>query len=85
MLPPRPLLVGFAGQILWPLGLITLPIAIYDYRGHLSLTIVVDFMITRASSPYNIILGSPGLRKFSAIPYTLHYLKKSKCKKVLPL
>nr|GEW95853.1 reverse transcriptase domain-containing protein [Tanacetum cinerariifolium] len=66
MRPPTTPLFGFAGQISWPLGLITLPITIYDYRGHISKKIVVDFMIIRAPLLYNIILGRPGLMKLSA-------------------
>ncbi|GJR10204.1 hypothetical protein Tco_0792856 [Tanacetum coccineum] len=34
--PPTTPLVGFAGQISWPLGLLTLPITLHDYRGHIS-------------------------------------------------
>ena len=57
MSPPTAPLIGFAGQLSWPLGSITLPVTVYDYRGYLSKTIEVDFMIIRAPSPYNIILG----------------------------
>nr|GFA01800.1 reverse transcriptase domain-containing protein [Tanacetum cinerariifolium] len=78
-LPTVPL-VGFAGQISRPLGLITLTITIYDYRGHISQTIVVDFMIIRAPLPYNIILGRPGLMKLGAVASTLHSLIKFQTK-----
>ncbi|GKD93578.1 reverse transcriptase domain-containing protein [Tanacetum coccineum] len=80
MRPPTAPLVGFARQISWPLGLITLPITIYDYHGHTSQTIVVDFMIIRAPSPYNIILGRSGLMKLGAIASTLHSLMKFRTK-----
>ncbi|GKC48866.1 hypothetical protein Tco_1071611 [Tanacetum coccineum] len=59
--PPTTQLVGFAEQVSWLLGLITLPITLHDYRGHISKTVMVDFMIVRAPSPYNIILGRPGM------------------------
>ncbi|GKC80930.1 hypothetical protein Tco_1136647 [Tanacetum coccineum] len=80
MRPPAAPLVGFAGQILWPLGLITLSITIYDYRGHTSQTIVVDFMIIRALLPYNTILGRSGLMKLGAVVSTLHSLMKFRTK-----
>ncbi|GKB73826.1 reverse transcriptase domain-containing protein [Tanacetum coccineum] len=69
-------LVGFAGQISWPLGLITLPVTVRDYRGHVSKTITAEFMIIRAPSPYNIILGWPGMMKLGAVASTLHALLK---------
>ena len=71
-------LVGFAGQVSWPLGLITLPITLCDYRGHVSRTVITDFMIVRAPSPYKIILGRPGMMKFGAVASTLHALVKFK-------
>nr|GEX42501.1 hypothetical protein [Tanacetum cinerariifolium] len=80
MRQPTAPLVGFAGQISWPLGLITLPITIYEYCGHISQTIVVDFMIIRGPSPYNIILGRPGLMKLDAVASTLHSLMKFQTK-----
>lgn len=70
------LLIGFAGQISWPLGSITLPVTIYNYRVYLSQTLLVDFMIVQAPSPYNIILGYLGLRKLGALSSALHSLMK---------
>nr|GEW73713.1 reverse transcriptase domain-containing protein [Tanacetum cinerariifolium] len=64
------------GQSLWPLGVITLPLTIYDYSGRGSKTIVVDFMVVQAPSPYNAILGRPGMKKLRAIASTLHSLIK---------
>ncbi|GKC41415.1 hypothetical protein Tco_1059137 [Tanacetum coccineum] len=74
--PPTTPLVGFARQVSWPLGLVTLLITLYDYRGLISKTIMVDFMIVREPSPYNIILGRPGLMKLDAVAFTLHALMK---------
>lgn len=76
MLPPTTPLSGFVGQLSWPLGLITLPITIYDYGGRFNQTIEVDFMVVRAPSTYNIILRRLGLQKLGAIPSTLHSLMK---------
>nr|GEZ16395.1 hypothetical protein [Tanacetum cinerariifolium] len=74
--PPTTLLVGFSGHVSWPLGLVTLPITLYDYRSHTSKTIMVEFMIVRSPSPYNIILGRSRLRQLGAVASTLHALIK---------
>ncbi|GKC94132.1 hypothetical protein Tco_1159574 [Tanacetum coccineum] len=48
----------------------------YDYRGRGSKTIAVEFMVVQALSPYNAILGRPGMKKLGAIASTLHALIK---------
>ncbi|GKA15122.1 reverse transcriptase domain-containing protein [Tanacetum coccineum] len=55
-------LVDFAGQVSWPLGIITVPLTLFYYNGNGSKTIMTDFMIVRAPSPYNVILGVAVLR-----------------------
>ncbi|PWA39692.1 reverse transcriptase domain-containing protein [Artemisia annua] len=74
--PPTTPLIGFAGQPLWPLGVITLPLTMYDNNGGGSKTIVVDFLVVQAPSPYNAILGPPGMKKLGAIASTVHALLK---------
>ncbi|GJZ23750.1 hypothetical protein Tco_0561209 [Tanacetum coccineum] len=69
------------GEISWPLGLITLPITLYDYRDDVSKTVMIKFMIVRAPSPYNIILGRLGLMQFGAVASTLHALMKFQTEK----
>nr|GEX51306.1 hypothetical protein [Tanacetum cinerariifolium] len=81
MQPLTSQLIGFAGKVSWPLGLITLPITLYDYRGHINKTVMADFMVVRASSPYNITLGRPGMIKFSAVTSTLDALGKFQTEK----
>ncbi|GJW94208.1 hypothetical protein Tco_0173880 [Tanacetum coccineum] len=51
-------------------------ITLHDYRSHISKTVMVDFMIVRAPSPYNIILGRPGMMQLGAVASTLHALVK---------
>ncbi|GJU96072.1 retrotransposon gag domain-containing protein [Tanacetum coccineum] len=71
----RPLtspLIGFAGQVLWPHGIITIPFTLFDYEGKGNKTITTDFMVVRAPSPYNIILGRPGMKQLGAITSTIH-------------
>ncbi|GJW34757.1 reverse transcriptase domain-containing protein [Tanacetum coccineum] len=45
--PSTTQLVGFAGQVSWPLGLITLPITLHDYRGHISKTVMGGIAIIK--------------------------------------
>lgn len=54
---PTSPLIGFEGQLLWPLGIITIPLTLFDYSGRGSKTVSADFMVVRAPSLYNVILG----------------------------
>ncbi|GKE83305.1 hypothetical protein Tco_1553305, partial [Tanacetum coccineum] len=45
--PPTTPLVGFAEQVSWPLGLIILPITLYDCSGHISKTIMAGIAIIK--------------------------------------
>lgn len=74
--PPESPLIGFAGQKLWPIGVVTLHLTLSDYMGKGSKIIMTEFMIIRAPSPYNMILGRPGMRRLGAISSTIHSLIK---------
>ncbi|GJY42015.1 reverse transcriptase domain-containing protein [Tanacetum coccineum] len=63
-------LVGFAGEIAKPLGKIDLEVC-FGNEG-LSRRMSITFLVVRAPSPYNIILGRPGLKALHAIPSTIH-------------
>ncbi|GKA04926.1 hypothetical protein Tco_0684046, partial [Tanacetum coccineum] len=63
-------------QLLSPLRIITNPLTLFDYNGKGSKTIMTYFMIVRAPSPYNVILGWPGMRQLGAIASTVHSLIK---------
>ncbi|GJY88246.1 reverse transcriptase domain-containing protein [Tanacetum coccineum] len=52
------------------------PFTFLDYTGKGSKTITTDFMIVRAPSPYNVILGRPGIRQLGTIASTIHSLIK---------
>ncbi|GKD35338.1 reverse transcriptase domain-containing protein [Tanacetum coccineum] len=73
---PLVIKADIGGQSLWSLGVITLPLTMYDYPGRGSKTIAVKFMVVQAQSPYNTILGRPGMKKLGAIASTLHALIK---------
>ncbi|GJW01094.1 reverse transcriptase domain-containing protein [Tanacetum coccineum] len=67
-------LVGFAGEVSKPLGKIDLEVC-FGNEG-LSRRTSMKFIIIRAPSPYNIILGRPGLKILHAIPSTIHSMIK---------
>ncbi|GJW63981.1 hypothetical protein Tco_0115865 [Tanacetum coccineum] len=54
------------------------------YAGKGSRTITTDFMIVRAPSPYNVILGRPRMRQLGAIASTIHSLiKEQECETIV--
>ncbi|GJS12675.1 reverse transcriptase domain-containing protein [Tanacetum coccineum] len=74
MVPATTSLVGFSGEIKWPLGQITLLVKVGDDEH--STSTWMDFMVVRSTSPFNGIIGRPGLRKIKAVPSTTHGMIK---------
>ena len=74
--PPSAPVVGFAGQSVWPLGKIHLPFTLTDWDSGNRKTILAEFIIIRAPSRYNAILGRTGLYQLQAIASTIHGLLK---------
>nr|GEV87692.1 hypothetical protein [Tanacetum cinerariifolium] len=56
-------LIGFSGDVIWPIGQIQLLVTIGDEEHS-------------ASSPYNEIIGMPGVRKKQGVPSTAHGMLK---------
>ncbi|GJR53487.1 reverse transcriptase domain-containing protein [Tanacetum coccineum] len=67
-------LVGFAGKISKLLGKIELEVCFGN--NDLCRRTSMKFIVVRAPSPYNIILGRPGLKTLRAIPSTIHSMMK---------
>nr|GEV27383.1 reverse transcriptase domain-containing protein [Tanacetum cinerariifolium] len=67
-------LVGFSGEIIWPLGQISLLVRVGDEEHSTSTR--MNFMVVRSSSPYNGIIGRPRVRKIRAIPSITHEMIK---------
>ncbi|KAL0312891.1 UNVERIFIED_CONTAM: hypothetical protein Sradi_5688400 [Sesamum radiatum] len=63
-------LTGFSGEMIEPLGEVTLPLSLGSYPKRS--TKLVKFLVVKAPSAYNIILGRPSLNLFRAIASTLH-------------
>ncbi|GJZ78016.1 reverse transcriptase domain-containing protein [Tanacetum coccineum] len=66
--------VGFSGEIIWPLGQVSLLVKIGDDEH--STFAWMNFMVVRSHSPYNGIIGRPGVRRIKAIPSTAHGMLK---------
>ncbi|KAL0441205.1 UNVERIFIED_CONTAM: hypothetical protein Sradi_0059400 [Sesamum radiatum] len=58
-------LTGFSGEMIEPLGEVTLPLSLGSYPKRS--TKMVKFLVVKAPSAYNIILGRPSLNLFRAI------------------
>ncbi|GJW47866.1 reverse transcriptase domain-containing protein [Tanacetum coccineum] len=74
MVPATTSLVGFSGEIKWPLGQITLLVKVGDDEH--STSTWMDFMVVRSTYPFNGIIGRPGLRKIKAVSSTTHEMIK---------
>nr|GEW23340.1 reverse transcriptase domain-containing protein [Tanacetum cinerariifolium] len=55
-------LIGFSREIIWPMGQMSLQVKIGD--GKHSTSTWMNFVVVRSPSPYNVIIGRPGVRKF---------------------
>nr|GEU38378.1 hypothetical protein [Tanacetum cinerariifolium] len=67
-------LIGFSGEITWPLGQLSLLVKIRD--GDISTSAWMNFVVVRSSSPYNGIIERPGVRKIQAVLSTAHRMLK---------
>ncbi|GJV20919.1 reverse transcriptase domain-containing protein [Tanacetum coccineum] len=67
-------LIGFNGEIIWPMGQISLPVKIRDAEH--STSTWMNFVVVRSPSPYNGIIGRPGVRNIQAVPSTAHRMLK---------
>nr|GEW64020.1 reverse transcriptase domain-containing protein [Tanacetum cinerariifolium] len=67
-------LVGFSGETIWPLRQLRLLVTIGDAQHYTKAW--MNFMIVRSPSPYNNIIGRPGIREIQAVPSTAHGMLK---------
>nr|GEU47033.1 reverse transcriptase domain-containing protein [Tanacetum cinerariifolium] len=74
MVPATTSLTGFSGETIWPLGQLRLLVIIGD-ANH-STRAWMSFMIVRSFSPYNGIIGRPGIREIQAVPSTVYGMLK---------
>ncbi|GJW37299.1 hypothetical protein Tco_0060219 [Tanacetum coccineum] len=74
MAPATTHLIGFSGEIIWPIGKIQLLVRIGDEEHFASAW--MNFVVVRSPSPYNGINGRPRVRKLQAVPSTAHEMLK---------
>nr|GEY17012.1 reverse transcriptase domain-containing protein [Tanacetum cinerariifolium] len=74
MVPATTSLTGFSGETIWPLGQLRLLVTIGDATH--STKAWMNFMVVKSMSPYNGIIGRPGLRAIKAVPSTIHEMLK---------
>ncbi|GJR98084.1 reverse transcriptase domain-containing protein [Tanacetum coccineum] len=74
MVPATTSLTGFSGETIWPLGQLRLLVTIGDAEHFTKAW--MNFMIVRSPSPYNGIIGRPGIREIQAVPSTAHGMLK---------
>ncbi|GKA64009.1 reverse transcriptase domain-containing protein [Tanacetum coccineum] len=74
MVPATTPLIGFSGEFIWPMGQIFLLVKIGDAEH--STSTWMNFVVVRSLSPYNGIIGRPGVRKIQAVPSTAYGMLK---------
>ncbi|GJT92417.1 reverse transcriptase domain-containing protein [Tanacetum coccineum] len=74
LIPATTPLIGFSGEIIWPIAKIQLLVTIGDEEH--SASAWMNFMVVRSSSPYNGIIGRLGVRKLQAVPSIAHGMLK---------
>ncbi|GJZ32533.1 reverse transcriptase domain-containing protein, partial [Tanacetum coccineum] len=74
MVPATAPLIGFNGEIIWPLRQLSLLVKIRNEEH--STSTWMNFVVVRSSSPYNGIIRRPGVRKIQAVPSTAHGMLK---------
>ncbi|GJZ63996.1 reverse transcriptase domain-containing protein [Tanacetum coccineum] len=72
--PSHTKLVGFSGEVSRSLGKIELEVIVGE--GTRSRRTTMEFEIVRATSPYNVLLGRPGMSILKAVPLTVHAMFK---------
>nr|GEW34843.1 reverse transcriptase domain-containing protein [Tanacetum cinerariifolium] len=70
----RPEIKGQMVPAIWPLGQLRLLVTIGDTTH--STKAWMNFMVVKSMSPYNGIIGRPGLKVIQAVPFTVHGMLK---------
>ncbi|GJT64887.1 hypothetical protein Tco_1016367 [Tanacetum coccineum] len=74
MVPATTSLTGFSGETIWPLEQLRLLVNIGDAEH--STKAWMNFMIVRSLSPYNGMIGRPGIREIQEVPSTAQGMLK---------
>ncbi|GJZ80948.1 reverse transcriptase domain-containing protein [Tanacetum coccineum] len=74
LIPATTPLIGFSGEVIWPIGQIQVLVKIKD-KEH-SASAWMNFVVIRSPSLYNMIIGRLWVRKLQAVPSTAHGMLK---------
>nr|GEX39725.1 reverse transcriptase domain-containing protein [Tanacetum cinerariifolium] len=74
MVPATAPLIGFSGEIMWPMKQMLLLVKICDVE-HSTFT-WMNFVVIRSPSPYNGIIGRPEVKKIQVVPSTAQGMLK---------
>nr|GEX60426.1 reverse transcriptase domain-containing protein [Tanacetum cinerariifolium] len=74
MVPTTTSLTGFSGETTWPLGQLRLLVTIGDITHYTKAW--MNLMVVKSLSPYDGIIGRPGLKAIQAVPSTVHGMLK---------
>nr|GEV87109.1 reverse transcriptase domain-containing protein [Tanacetum cinerariifolium] len=74
MVPATTSLTSFSGKTIWPIRQLRLLVTIGDATH--STKAWMNFMVVKSLSPYNGIIGRPGLKAIQAVPSTVHGMLK---------
>ncbi|XP_075644976.1 uncharacterized protein LOC142615965 [Castanea sativa] len=74
LVPTNAPLIGFGGTRVFPLGVVTLAVAVGDYPQQITKSIA--FLVVDCSSAYNAIIGRPTLNSWKAVTLTYHLMIK---------
>ncbi|GJS31302.1 hypothetical protein Tco_0491922 [Tanacetum coccineum] len=67
-------LVGFLGEVSYPLGVIDLEVIMGECEK--TRTVIMEFAVFKSPSPYNALLGRTGMRSLGAVASTIHSMIK---------
>ncbi|GKD33624.1 reverse transcriptase domain-containing protein [Tanacetum coccineum] len=67
-------LVGFSGEVSYPLGVINLEFTMGECG--ITRTVIMEFAVVKSPSPYNALLGRTRMRSLGAVVSTIHSMIK---------
>ncbi|GKB68051.1 reverse transcriptase domain-containing protein [Tanacetum coccineum] len=74
LVPATTPLIGFSGEIIWPIEQIHLLVKIGEEEH--STWALMNFVVVMSPSPYNGIIGRPGVRQLQAVSLIAHGMLK---------
>ncbi|GKD95536.1 reverse transcriptase domain-containing protein [Tanacetum coccineum] len=67
-------LVGFSGEVSYPIGVIDLEVTMGECGK--TRAVIMEFAVVKSPSPYNALLGRTGMRSLGVVASTIHSMMK---------